>query len=94
MRKIDGRIEPVTKSLVDGWMVEEVEVVQPPEMARVLDRKRNVPAATGVTAGTAGVDQQVPDYAPERVATAGRDRGADRIVVRPGEKVNLATVTP
>ena len=75
-------------------MVEEVEVVQPPEMARVLGRKRNMPATTGMAASTAGLDEQVSDDSSERVVTARRDRGADRIVFRPGEKADLVTVTP
>jgi len=40
-------------------MVEESEVVQPPEMAPVLDGERYVIAVTRSAAGTGGLDEKV-----------------------------------
>ena len=48
-------------------MIEEIEVVEPPEVARVLDGEGHVPAITGLAAGTVGLDEKVAHQSTERV---------------------------
>jgi len=40
-------------------MVEQIEVVERPEVARVLEGERNVPAITRPAASTVGLDEKV-----------------------------------
>ena len=44
-------------------------MVQPSEVARVLDGERDVPAITGLAAGTGGLDEKVAHQSTERVAS-------------------------
>ena len=57
-------IEPLAQCCIDRRMVEEIEVVEPPEVARVLDGKGDVPAITGLAVGTVGLDEKSPTNRP------------------------------
>ena len=82
-------IEPLAQCLIDRRMVEEIEVVEPPEVARVLDWERDVPAITGLAAGAVRLDEKVAHQSTERVAAARCHSGADRVVIGPRDERNL-----
>ena len=44
-------MEPFAQCLIDRGMVEEIEVVEPSEVARVLDGEGDVPATDGIGHG-------------------------------------------
>ena len=65
-------------------------MVEPPEVARVLDGKGDAPAITGLTVGTVRLDEKVAHQSTERVAVACGHGGADRVVIGPRDEGNVA----
>ena len=63
--------------------------MEPPEVARVFDRERHVPAITGLAASTVGLDEKVAHPSTERVVRACCHGGADRVVIGPRDERNI-----